>query len=727
MIPHATLILDDVRHPFAWLALGAVAAAVLFATYRRIHARTGRPLAWGLLVLRGAGVGALILALAKPTWTSDNETVDPPQLGVIVDDSASMSLPDASGETRIAVAAKGVERLRSALAKLPGPAVSIDLFNLRGEALGSGVPKAEAGRTDLGRPITLVAAKLRSRPLAGLVLISDGMDNSGRTGSGELADLGVPVHTLGFRAVGGDGAARFAIRRVQAPTRAMIHNAVKVELVIAKTGGPARTGSATVRLGRETIATEPIVWPAGDSEKTVGLTFTPDRAGRFVFSAGVESSDSLATFPVRVDREPIRVLYVEGFLRFEYKYLKARLEDDPDVSLVAVVRRANPEQAGSHDSGIIITPERLRTIDVVILGDMEGGYLGKPEYAAILAWLDAANHAVLVLGGPHSFGPDGFAGTPLAAALPVRFRAAGTTQADDPFTLERTEQGRRHPIFELSGDRVNDDATWSSAPTLAGSSVVAGAKPGADILAVNPSVKLDGAPAVVVATQRFGGGRTMVLLADTTWRWSRLTRVLGQDDTLFARFWGQTVRWLAGRSRDDARAPLIATTDRPSYSVGQPARIRVERQSLPGVDLRAEVVLGSRSVALAITAGSADPDVFWATFVPSSAGRHELQVTATSGGKVVANTSAEFLVEGADLERADPGVNREMLRAISAATGGVSFLIDEADRLAPLIERRERRITTSRREELWHSPWLFAGFIAAMSAEWFLRRRNHLV
>lgn len=726
MMPLATLILDDVRHPLAWLVLTAIGAAMLFATYRRIHARTGRPLAWGLLALRGAGVGALILALAKPTWTSDRETIDPPQLGVIVDDSASMSLPDASGEPRIAVAAKGVERLRSALAKLPGPAVAIDLFNLRGEPLGSGVPKAEAGRTDLNRPVTLVAAKLRSRPLAGLVLVSDGMDNSGRTGPGELADLGVPVHTLGFRPVGGDAATHFAIRRVQVPTRAMIHNAVKVELVVAKTGGPARAGPATVRLGREVIATEPIDWPAGDSERTVGLTFTPDRAGRFVFSAGVDASDNLATFPMRVDREPIRVLYVEGFLRFEYKYLKARLEDDPDVSLVAVVRRANPEQAGAQDPGIIITPDRLKTIDVVILGDMEGGYLGKPEYAAILTWLDAANHAVLVLGGPHSFGPDGFAGTPLAAALPVRFRAA-TTQADEPFTLERTEQGRRHPIFELSGDRVKDDATWSGAPTLAGSSVVAGAKPGADILAVNPGVKVDGAPAVVVASQRFGGGRTMVLLADTTWRWSRLTRVLGQDDTLFARFWGQTIRWLAGRSRDDARAPLIATTDRPSYTIGQPARIRVERQALPGVDLRAEVVSGAKSTAVAVAAGSADPDVFTGTFVPSSAGRHEVQVTATSGGKVVANTSAEFLVEGADLERADPGVNRETLRAIGAATGGSSFLVDEADRLAPLIERRERRITTSRRDELWHSPWLFAGFIAAVSAEWFLRRRNHLV
>jgi hypothetical protein len=31
------------------------------------------------------------------------------------------------------------------------------------------------------------------------------------------------------------------------------------------------------------------------------------------------------------------------------------------------------------------------------------------------------------------------------------------------------------------------------------------------------------------------------------------------------------------------------------------------------------------------------------------------------------------------------------------------------------------------RTEYWDSPWLFAAFLAAVSGEWFLRRRNHLV
>ena len=78
-----------------------------------------------------------------------------------------------------------------------------------------------------------------------------------------------------------------------------------------------------------------------------------------------------------------------------------------------------------------------------------------------MKWLDEKDHALLVLGGYRSFGPDGFRGTPLADALPVVFASGPPYQSEEPFSLELTEEGRRHPIFEISGDRVKDAAAWA--------------------------------------------------------------------------------------------------------------------------------------------------------------------------------------------------------------------------------------------------------------------------
>ena len=115
------------------------------------------------------------------------------------------------------------------------------------------------------------------------------------------------------------------------------------------------------------------------------------------------------------------MFYIEGFLRYEYKFLRRRLEDDPDVSLVSVVRRADPRQTGPEAE--LLTADRLKSFEVVVLGDMEANYLNAAEYQALIHWIDEG-HALLVLGGYHSFGPNGFRNTPLAAVLPVVFAKA---------------------------------------------------------------------------------------------------------------------------------------------------------------------------------------------------------------------------------------------------------------------------------------------------------------
>jgi hypothetical protein len=254
------------------------------------------------------------------------------------------------------------------------------------------------------------------------------------------------------------------------------------------------------------------------------------------------------------------------------------------------------------------------------------------------------------------------------------------------------------------------------------------------VLAVNPGLLVEGQPAVVAATQRAGGaGHIMVLAADTTWRWSRLTRVLGQSDTLYARFWSQAVRYLAGRNLNDQRPLLVVSTDRPDYEVGKQVTIRVMRQLRPdndlaGMDLAAEVTGPSaKPTPVPLHASSAEPDVFTGTFFPPAGGRYEVAGSLTGSGKPAEHQVAEFLVQGADLELADPGTNRGNLQTIANATGGVYFDVEDAEKLAEKLPHKERRLPQVTRIEFWNSPWLFCGFLAAVTGEWLLRRRNHLV
>ena len=214
----AALRFESVSRPWLWLVLVALGAGFLVWTYRGIYRRSERRLIWGLMLLRGAGLAALVLALAKPTWTRESDLVDPGRLAVVLDNSASMSLPDPSGASRFERAKGAVDRLRRSVEGGSGPRVEVDVFDITGAPLSEKKAQANVERTDLARAVREVLARLRSRPLAGVVVISDGMDNTGRPDLRELADSPVPVHAVGFRADPKAGGLDLAVRSA-APRR----------------------------------------------------------------------------------------------------------------------------------------------------------------------------------------------------------------------------------------------------------------------------------------------------------------------------------------------------------------------------------------------------------------------------------------------------------------------------------------------------------------------------
>jgi hypothetical protein len=248
-------------------------------------------------------------------------------------------------------------------------------------------------------------------------------------------------------------------------------------------------------------------------------------------------------------------------------------------------------------------------------------------------------------------------------------------------------------------------------------------------LAVDPGRMIDNAPAVVVAVERYGAGHTMVLTADTTWRWSRLMRVLGQSDTLFARFWSQTIRWLAGRKLDSQRSPLVVSTDKPDYEVGKQVAIRAVRQGGgAAADVRVEVVgEQGKAISVPVQSNSAEPDAFTGSFYPSTGGRYQVLAALSGPAGPLANERTEFLVHGSDLELANAAVQPEHLQAIANLTGGAYCAVENVASLAAKIEHRQRRISQVERTEYWNSPVFFLFFLVAVTGEWMIRRRNHLV
>jgi len=765
----AEITAGNIDPPWFWTLVILGSLALLAMTYLDIYRWSGRRRAWILFAVRAVGMAALLVALVKPAWRHVRERTEPPQVAVILDDSQSMSLPAPGAEggaTRYQQARRWLEE--SAAGRSLRETFDVHLFDAAGRARDDGAPSAEpsAEQTDLVRAMRAAAGHLRGRNAAGILLLSDGRDTTGRRNYLPLQDFPLPVFTMGFRLeTGREGPAiDLAVRSVEAPPRTLVHNAVQVKVLVRKTGGPAVDVPIHVERAGTPLATRRVAFEEGAAEQQVALSFTPADPGDFVLTARVGSPEGERTavnntglFRLRVEAQPIRVLYIEGTLRAEFTFLRRRLADDPDVALVTFARSAGPDQASASDvlaGSEVADPERLEKIDVVLLGDFEPRMLDPATYTALRQWVEKGG-GLMVLGGYRTLSSDGLAQTPLAEALPVEPAGGGLQQIDHPFPLTLTADGRRHPALAVTGDMRRDADLWKGLPELQGLVAVGRAKPGATVLARHPEPNPndpDGKGYVVLAAQPFGQGTVAVLTADTTWRWSRLPRLAGRPDTLYARFWSQMVRWLGHRDVDRDRTVLTVATPEASYDRGERVTVTVRRDPaamIPGQeDAKTDLALAvttpdGRTTALAPRREVADPNRWTADYFPDRGGRFTVSARlarANAGGEGegtgagraadVANDQTEFLVRGSSIELEDPTPNAAVLARVARLTGGT--YADLADPQAgaavlaalPTAPRVVREVRTT---QVWNSPGLFVVFLALVCAEWIARRRWRLV
>lgn len=757
----ASLTLQNFDPPWFWALLVVASLSILVATYRDIHRRTGRDLTWTLLTLRVLAVLVLLVALVKPAWRHVIHETERPHLAVIVDNSQSMSVPQPA---RDGDWSSRYERALQWLRQSPDGRIlrerfELHLFDIAGRELDADDLPAEpnAEQTDLVRAMRSVAQELRGRHAAGVLLASDGRDTTGRRSYLALGEYELATYALGFRQTPAQEGvpSDLAVVSVDAPARTLVHNAVPLKVLLRKDGGAALDAPVHVERAGTVLVTQRVQFDEGVTEKLVNLSFTPGEPGDFVLTVRLPAragertrTNNSAIFKLRVDAEPIRVLYIEGVLRAEYKFLRQRLADDPDVDLISFVRTASPDQVSVSDvlaGAELVSPERLEKIDVVLLGDFEAPMLEDRAYGALRDWVEAGG-GLFVLGGYRNLSDQGLARTPLGEALPVEPLTGGIEQIDRPFSFALTGDGRRHPAFTVTGDLTRDARLWESLPELAGIVAVRGARAGASVLARHPEINPfsdDGEGYVVLAVQSFGKGAVAVLTADTTWRWSRLPRLAGRPDTLYVRFWSQLVRWLAHRDAASERTALTVSTDAASYRRGRRVMVSVRRNPavmIPGADgsetsLDVTVINpDGRKTPLSPDADATDPNLWTASYFPDRGGRFEVWARlARAGGDErvdVANRQTEFIVEGSKIELEDPTPNNALLREIARLTGGVFAQLDQPEETAALVDQLPAgaRVTAKvHTSHVWNSPVLFLLFLALVTVEWIVRRRNQLV
>ncbi len=552
-LQHLDEVQLSVQHPLVlWIGL-ALLVPVGWFIFRRQQlnlASSPLPVRIILSLTRILVLALLVIVLSGPYLKLDHQAEKKPIVALLFDYSQSMQLPagpfESESETaRIAQAAgyragsdgkldpearKALGRVgRAKLAQSVVQASSqgfleplskkyeLQYYSFSRECVPLGVdpahpqlpepPTPGGNATYLGDAIQHVLDEAAGRQVAGIFLFSDGQNTGGKSPSEAAhaaAAAGAPVYTVPVGA-----SARLqdvAIVDVFTSGLVSVGDTARVSVTIESQGFDKRPVKVELLDGDKLLDSKDLVLRSTEQQQ-VDLTFEAKKAGAHYLTVRVpplpeepeylRANNSDTAF-LRVSDEKVRVLYVEGLPRWDFRFLKNAMrrdhgiggrvsKDQPDIVLEAEWRRW-PE--ARQKAALPQTLDELADYHTVVLGDVSPKLLGGKFIDLLAKAVREKGVGLIVEAGPLSM-PHAYDDR-LQDLLPMKLRpqAAGLdAHPARPFKLEVTPEGAIHEAMRLYDDPGRNQNTWGHMPLFYWCAAAERPSPAASVLAWNAGVE----------------------------------------------------------------------------------------------------------------------------------------------------------------------------------------------------------------------------------------------
>ena len=250
---------------------------------------------------------------------------------------------------------------------------------------------------------------------------------------------------------------------------------------------------------------------------------------------------------------------------------------------------------------------------------------------------------------------------------------------------------------------------------------VRGIKPGASILATVEDEGGTRFPAAVA--QRFGEGRVLALTVGDVWRWGARN---AEDQEDMAKAWRQMVRWAMA---DVPRQVMLSASREGDEWSGQSVRVETrvrDREFEPLENARVELTViepEGETIELIGDASIGEAGLYESSTAAMTDGGYRVAaIVRDENGNLISNEETGWTVDSASEEFRRVTLNRALMEALAAQSGGQSVSLEGLTGLVNDLPGREAPVMDVRSDPLWHTPWIFLLALVCFLAEWALRR-----
>ena len=717
-----------------WSTLLSIAFVIAMVTLSWFAwRRSGFAKSQGILELVRIGI-ALVIAVIfnQPEWVEEFKPNEKPTIAVLWDDSTSM-------ETRDVTEKGSTDRVtrRASISELTNSAAWSSLEEDMDVVIQPFASAEHHNRTDLHQPLS--EAMRRFANLSGILMITDGDWNDGPApiqAATKLRVKGVPVFAV---SVGSPTRLPdVELLSLDAPTFGVAGKSVRVPFSIDST--MPRDVATTISLKAsdgEVVSKEIRIMAMGRTNDS--LVWKPADVGDYTLTLNVPehpdemlSENNELTAPIVIRPERLRVLIVESYPRWEYRYLRNALSRDPGVNVSCLLFHPGLDKVGGGNQDYIkefpAGLDELTEFDVVFLGDVgvEEEQLTAEQCRMIKGLVEHQASGLVFMPGwqGRQFS---LLDTELEGLMPAVMDEAqpGGWGSRIPGHFELTELGRRSLLTKLADTQDDNLEVWEDLPGFQWYAPVIRAKSGSEVLAVHKDITNEHGRLPLLITRTFGAGKVLMMATDGAWRWRK-----GVEDKYHYRFWGQVVRWMAYQ-RNMAKGDtmrLYYKPDQPRVRQTLALRANVMEPSgepLSKGEVTARIVAPSGTAETArFTSSDAEWGEFFSHYTTREPGRHEITLFCKETN---AKLEASFFVQGGEVERVGRPARPEVLEEIARVTRGRVVSQEKPDQIVDLLASLPEPAPSIRRLQLWSHPFAMAVVVTLLGGFWIGRKMIGLV
>jgi hypothetical protein len=600
--------------------------------------------------------------------------------------------------------------------------------------------EASSPSTAIGDAIRDVVNRKRGQPLAGILLVTDGVNNSGsqpRDAAATAQQEHVPLYIYG---VGITSPRDIILQNLFAPDVTFVKDEVVVTVRVRGQGLAGESGELQLKLNDAVVATKTVLF-TGDSEQIVPLRFTPQQLGEFELTASIDArpdetvkDNNARAQRLKVIDARIRVLLADQSPRWEFRYLQAMLLRDRRVDLTCYLvegdKAISRAEGSPYRADFPARRDELFKYDLVILGDLDPKVLNTQHQENLNKLVSDFGGGLLVLAGKRHM-PGGYRRTALDKMLPVEFdppslESSQDPVADKPVKLQLTSAGRASAMLRISDREEENAQIWSQLPPLYWVAKVSRAKPAAEVLVVDPDPARESrfGKMPVIAVQQYGLGQVMFVGTDNTWRWRK-----NAGDFYYTLVWGQVSQRISIQRLLGVSKKTQLSTDRQNYLTGDRVTVYARLYTGVGFDPVQEASIKGTLATKSTSGPRAEftlrpvpeqPAMYRGEFIAPAAGLYAISVENDP------QTMLDVNVSEPKFEFGETAMNEPLLKDLAASTGGQYFREENLLQLPDTIRSKTERVQSPLEVELWASPLYFLILVSVVTAEWVLRKMSHL-